>query len=115
MEEVNLGKSNRVLHLYTKLLRGQILRKDRLAEQFGVNERSIQRDLETVRDFLDRERMEEGYGSQLIYDFHAKGYRLDKEERLNLSNEETLAVSKILLASRAFTKNCSIIKFSWTS
>lgn len=104
MEEVNLGKSNRVLYLYTKLLHGQILRKDRLAVQFGVNEKSIQRDLETIREFLDREKVEKGYGAQLIYDFYEKGYRLEQSEQLNLSNEETLAVSKILLASRAFTK-----------
>lgn len=104
MEETNLGKSSRVLYLYTRLLHGQILKKERLADQFGVNEKSIQRDLETVRDFLDRERMENGYGSQLIYDFREKGYRLDRDEKLNLSNEETLAISKILLASRAFTK-----------
>lgn len=104
MEDGNLGKSNRILYLYTELLNGQLLRKDRLAEQFGVTERSIQRNLEAVREFLDRERMENGYGTQLIYDFQEKGYRLDRDERLNLSNEETLAVSKILLASRAFTK-----------
>ena len=104
MEDGNLGKSNRILYLYTEPLNGQLLRKDRLAEQFGVTERSIQRDLEAVREFLDRERMENGYGTQLIYDFQEKGYRLDRDERLNLSNEETLAVSKILLASRAFTK-----------
>lgn len=104
MEEGNLGKSNRILYLYTRLLNGQLLRKDRLAEQFGVAEKSIQRDLETVREFLDRERMENGCGAQLIYDFQEKGYRLDRDERLNLSNEETLAVSKILLSSRAFTK-----------
>ena len=104
MEEVNLGKSNLVLYLYTKLLRGQILRKDRLAVQFGVNEKSIQRDLETIREFLDREKIEKGYGPQLIYDFYEKGYRLEQNEQINLSNEETLAISKILLASRAFTK-----------
>lgn len=104
MEEINLEKSSRVLYLYTRLLHGQILNKERLADQFGVNEKSIQRDLETVRDFLDRERMESGYGSQLIYDFRERGYRLDRDEKLNLSNEETLAISKILLASRAFTK-----------
>ncbi|MCM1251699.1 MAG: WYL domain-containing protein [Clostridium sp.] len=104
MEELNYGKSSRVLHLYTMLLRGQVLRKDKLAQQFGVNEKSIQRDLETIREFLDREKMEEGYGAQLIYDFQMRGYRLDEDEQQNLSLEETLAVSKILLASRAFTK-----------
>lgn len=104
MEGVNLGKSNRILYLYTELLNGRILRKDRLAVQFCVNEKSIQRDLETVREFLDREKIEKGYGSQLIYDFREKGYRLEQNESWNLSSEETLAIGKILLASRAFTK-----------
>lgn len=104
MEETNIGKSSRVLYLYAKLLRGQIIRKDRLAEQFGVNERSIQRDLDIIRSFLDMEEVEEGRRAQLIYDYREKGYRLEQEGRMNLSNEEVLAVSKILLASRAFTK-----------
>lgn len=104
MEEINCGKSSRVLYLYKKLINGQVLRKDKLAEQFGVNEKSIQRDLEIIREFLDRQNIEEGFGPQLIYDFQVKGYRLDKDEQQNLSLEETLAVSKILLASRAFTK-----------
>lgn len=104
MEEVSLGKSIRVLYLYTKLLHGQILRKDRLSVHFGVNEKSIQRDLETIREFLDREKIEKGYGAQLVYDFYEKGYRLEQNEQMNLSNGEILAISKILLASRAFTK-----------
>ncbi|MCI8353703.1 MAG: WYL domain-containing protein [Lachnospiraceae bacterium] len=104
MEETNIGKSSRVLYLYAKLLRGQIIRKDRLAEQFGVNERSIQRDLDIIRSFLDMAEVEEDRKAQLIYDYREKGYRLKQEGRINLSNEEVLAVSKILLASRAFTK-----------
>lgn len=104
MEETNIGKSSRVLYLYAKLLRGQIIRKDRQAEQFDVNERSIQRDLDIIRGFLDMEEVEEGRRAQLIYDYREKGYRLEQEGRINLSNEEVLAVRKILLASRAFTK-----------
>lgn len=104
MEETNIGKSSRVLYLYAKLLQGQIIRKDRLAEQFDVNERSIQRDLDIIRGFLDMEEVEEGRRARLIYDYRERGYRLEQEGRINLSNEEVLAVSKILLASRAFTK-----------
>lgn len=104
MEDVNVGKSSRVLFLYEKLLQGQTIKKDRLAMQFGVNEKSIQRDFEIIRDFLDRRKAEEGYGAQLIYDYREKGYCLDQAGRFTLSNAEVLAVSKILLASRAFTK-----------
>lgn len=104
MEEFSSGKSSRVLCLYTKLLQGQVLRKNTLAQLFRVNEKSIQRDLEIIREFLDREAVEVGYGSQLIYDQKEKGYRLEQNTELSLSNEEILAISKILLESRAFTK-----------
>lgn len=60
--------------------------------------------METIREFIDRETIEEGYGPQLIYDFREKGYRLEQSGRLSLTNAEILAVSKILLDSRAFTK-----------
>lgn len=104
MDERHLDKTNRILFLYTKLLQGQLLKKSELAQLMGVNEKSIQRDLEDIRNFLDKSRTEEGYGSQLIYDYHEKGYLLEHNSQLRLSNDEVLAVSKILLESRAFTK-----------
>lgn len=104
MDKINMGKSGRVLYLYGRLSQGHLLKKSELAEQFNVNERSIQRDLDTIKEFLAQQRIEEGYSPQLVYDFKEKGYRLEEGKRLNLSNEEALAVSKILLASRALTK-----------
>ena len=104
MKEMDGDKSSRVLFIYSKLLQGKTLRKDELAEQFGVNERSIQRDIEIIRGFLDKTLMEEGYGERLIYDRYKKGYCLKQDKRLSISNEEMLAVSKILLESRAFPK-----------
>ena len=85
-------------------MQGQLLIKSELAQLTGVNEKSIQRDLEDIRDFLDKRRIEEGYGSQLIYDYREKGYCLEQSSQLRLSNDEVLAISKILLESRAFTK-----------
>lgn len=76
MDERHLDKTNRILFLYTKLLQGQLLIKSELAQLMGVNEKSIQRDLEDIRNFLDRRRLEDGYGSQLIYDYRGKGRRI---------------------------------------
>jgi len=104
MGEMGMDKNNRILSVYTQLLQGQTVVKKDLAGQFGVNEKSIQRDLEAIRDFLDRQAVEQGYGSQLIYDVKEKGYRLEQSERMGLSDDEILAVSKILLDSRAFPK-----------
>ena len=104
MDEFDVGKSSRVLSLYSRLLNGQMLRKNELAGEFGVSEKSIQRDLEAVRDFLDQKAAEEGVGSRLVYNYKEKAYCLHQDNGMNLSNAEILAVSKILLESRAFTR-----------
>lgn len=105
MDGMDMGKNNRVLFLYSRLLRGQKLKKEELADEFGVSEKSIQRDIEAIRDFLDRKYVEEDTRMRLVYDYHKKAYCLEKDESMSLSNEEILAVSKILLESRAFTKD----------
>lgn len=105
MDGMDMGKNNRVLFLYSRLLRGQKLRKEELADEFGVSEKSIQRDIEAIRDFLDRKYVEEDTRMRLVYDYHKKVYCLEEDDSMSLSNEEILAVSKILLESRAFTKD----------
>ncbi|MCM1124133.1 MAG: WYL domain-containing protein [Eubacterium sp.] len=104
MDEIVFDKSSRILHIYTELIGGHTVNKRELAFRFHVNEKSIQRDLEVIRDFLDRKAGEEGCGAQLIYDLSKKGYYLEQDQKHTWSNEEVLAVSKILLASRAFTR-----------
>lgn len=104
MDRIDFGKNNRVLAIYTKLLNGQIINKAEQAQIYGVNPKSIQRDLEDIREFLDNQIVEQGIPNQLIYDYKQKGYRLEQSEQLKLSNDEILAVCKILLDSRAFTK-----------
>ncbi len=104
MDGFDFGKHNRVLAIYTKLMSGQVVNKMELAQMYGVNPKSIQRDIEDIRNFLDNQVVEEGFHNQIIYDHRQKGYRLEQSNHLKLSNDEILAVSKILLDSRAFTK-----------
>lgn len=104
MNGIDNGKNNRVLAIYTKLLNGQVIKKDELAEMYDVNPKSIQRDLENIRNFLDNQVVEQGIRNQLIYDRKQKGYRLEQSDHIKFTNDEILAVSKILLDSRAFTK-----------
>lgn len=104
MDGLDIGKNNRVLAIYTKLMNGQVVNKSELAQMYGVNPKSIQRDIEDIRNFLDNQIMEEGFHNLIIYDHRQKGYRLEQSNHLKLSNDEILAVSKILLDSRAFTK-----------
>ena len=104
MEDLKSDKTARVLKLYTKLMNGYTINKTEEAQENSVNERSIQRDIDDIRNFLDNEAVNGGYINSVIYDRAKKGYRLERIYKMKLSNSEVLAVCKILLESRAFTK-----------
>lgn len=97
-------KIERILSIYTKLMNGGVVRKSEIALKYGVNERSIQRDIEDIRDYLEREGVASGMLNSVIYDRAEKGYRLEQIYKMKLTNSEILAICKILLDSRAFTK-----------
>lgn len=99
------GKVMRVLDLYQRLQAGEIINKSNVALQYAVNERSIQRDIDDIRDFLSKEAGKSGISDTVIYDRIEKGYRLEKIYDMKLRNCEVLAICKILLDSRAFRKD----------
>lgn len=103
MEEKQ-SKNSRTLDMYVRLCEGKIINKSEEAQRFGVDERSIQRDIDDIRAFIS-DRFSEGKDTrEVIYDRNKKGFVMIGEEASALSNSEILAVSKILLESRAFTK-----------
>lgn len=104
MENTERNKILRVLGIYTKLLNGGIVNKAEEAQNYGVNERSIQRDINDIREYLDVDSARTGIINSVIYDRMDKGYRLETLYKLRLKNCEILALCKILLDSRAFTK-----------
>lgn len=104
MGEMNNEKIYRVLGLYAKLMKGDMIYKPEEALYYGVNERSIQRDIEGIRKYLEDEGHETGDINTIVYDRIAKGYRLEKVYKMKFNNDEVLAICKILLDSRAFTK-----------
>ncbi len=95
-------KVERIINLYNRLYDGELLVKSDEAERFGVNERSIQRDIEDLRDYLAADPSEE---RDLVYDRKRGGYLLVQKAYNRLTNSEILAVCKILLESRAFVKD----------
>ena len=97
-------KVERVLGIYTKLINGAVVKKATEAVNYGVNERSIQRDIDDIRNYLDQQGAEDGILNSVIYDRQAKGYRMAHIYKLKFTNPEILAICKILLDSRAFTK-----------
>lgn len=103
-EEIKSDKIERILHIYNKLINGDIVNKSQEAMLFSVNERSIQRDIDDIRTYLDDEGSRTGFLNTVIYDREKRGYRLEQIYRMKLSNGEVLALCKILLDSRAFVK-----------
>ena len=104
MKEQKSDKIQRVLQLYAKLSDGYVVNKSEEAQNYGVNERSIQRDIDDIRCFLDADAERTGIINSVIYDRAEKGYRLETLYKIRLTNSEVLALCKILLDSRAFTK-----------
>lgn len=101
METISEAKSARLLTIYARLLSGRTLRKAELAAEFGVTQRSIQRDLESLRCFL----MEQELPQDVLYDRAQRGYRLTSAQPKGLTNSEILAVCKILLESRSMIRS----------
>lgn len=94
-------KSERLLQIYSRLVSGDILSKKELAQQFHVTERSIQRDMESLRCFF----AEQGLRQDIVYDKEERGYRLEQPALPLLNNSEILVVCKILLESRSMRRD----------
>lgn len=101
--KIDNTKSFRLLNMFEKLNRGEIIKKKDFAEMFGISEKSVQRDIDDLRAYL-AECYDNGDEITIDYDYVHGGYKLIKQEREFLTNEEILAISKVLLESRGFNK-----------
>ncbi len=105
MSKADTGKERRILSIYTELINGKVINKAEMAEKYGVDARSIQRDLADIRSFIEESTIETGVENDLVYDAKQKGFRLEQTNLMLFTNDEVLAICKILLDSRAFRKD----------
>lgn len=101
MEGLSEAKSARLLSIYSRLVNGSALDKSELATEHHVSERSIQRDMESLRCFLANQSIQQ----EIIFDYQLRKYRLVEKFPKGLTNSEILAVCKILLESRSMRKD----------
>lgn len=101
--DYNGNKGFRLLSIYERINKGELLKKDQLAKHFGVTPKTIQRDIDDLRAYLAEAHFAENE-VVIKYDKSKNGYYLVRFEREWLTNEEVLALCKILLESRAFCK-----------
>lgn len=99
----NGNKGFRLLAIYERLNKGETISKPQLANDFGVTLKTVQRDIDDLRAYFAETHFDEGEVS-IKYDKGRSGYYLVRFEREWLTNEEVLAICKILLESRAFNK-----------
>lgn len=98
------NKGFRLLNIYERLNKGEVVCKEELARDFGVSLKTIQRDIDDLRAYLTEAHFTE-IEATIKYDKAKNGYYLVRLEREWFTNEEVLALSKILLESRAFRKD----------
>ncbi|GGA43092.1 helix-turn-helix transcriptional regulator [Psychrobacillus lasiicapitis] len=91
---------HRILSMYERLTNGETLIKKEEATRFQISEKSIQRDIDSIRDFLELEKSNE----YVYYDRWKKAYVFETKTPGWLRNEEIFAILKVLIESRAFPK-----------
>ena len=90
-EKQGYSKMIRLLSLFERLAKGEVIRKAEEAARFGVDLKSIQRDIDDLRGYF-----QEFWSSPsgLAYYRTERGYCLDKQFQTGLTAQEILIISK---------------------
>lgn len=94
-------KQYRVLEIFFRGLRGEGISVKRLAEEYGVSEKSVSRSISDLKAFLADNRELVG-GTELEYSYQDKCYHLYMDEFL--SSKELFALLEVLIGTRGFSK-----------
>ena len=94
-------KTDRVLDLFFRAMKGESLSVQQLAYEYGVTTRSISRDITSLKVFLSDHADTLGY-AELVFDGQNRTYHLDMEDFI--TNQELLAVVKVLIGARPFNQ-----------
>lgn len=93
-----MNSNRRIIELFLTLYQGQRLAIPETSSRYDVSPRTIQRDLAAIKEILSTSNV----ALKLIYDPHQQRYKLENTDKL--SPQEVLSIGKILLESRALTK-----------
>jgi predicted DNA-binding transcriptional regulator YafY len=74
----------RTMDMYVRLCKGKTVNNAEEARRFGVDVRSIRRDIDDIRAFLDEHSLNLGDGRTIEYDRAKKGFVMEGAELLNL-------------------------------
>lgn len=94
-------KNERMLEIFFRALKGEQISPKKLAAEYQVSTKSISRNIAEIQSFLAEHR-ELMQNAELLYSNKKKAYILTSDEFLK--NSELLAILKVLLGCRCFSK-----------
>lgn len=94
-----MNDQERILSIGLKIHNGEHLSKTELANEFNVSERTIQRDLALLTDFVD---CQPAVSGEIVYD--NKEHTRYFNGKTSFNKKDILVISKILLENRALNK-----------
>ena len=94
-------KTDRILEIFMRSLRGEAVKIQELANEYGVSSKSISRDISEIQNFLSEHR-ELMNNAELNYSYKQKAYVFTNDEFLK--NKELFAIVEILIGSRSLNK-----------
>ena len=96
----NMNSQERILTIFLRLQAGKRLSKAKLSEEFGVDPKSIQRDISRLKKILGELTFS---NSEIAFDTSDNTYRLIGKTTFN--KKDILVISKILLENRALNQS----------
>lgn len=96
----NMNSQERLLTIFLRLQAGKRLSKANLSEEFGVDPKSIQRDISKLKRILEEQPFS---NSEIAFDTSDNTYHLIGKTTFN--RKDILVISKILLENRALNKS----------
>lgn len=96
-----MGKVERILALFLQLYSGGSVNKSSFSLEYGISERSFDRDIEDIRNFL----ADNFSSKEIVFDKTSNLYFMTKTARKELSEVEFAAILVVLLGSKALRKD----------
>ena len=98
---MEMTKLDRTLEIFFRALRGEDIKVQALADEYGVSAKSVTRNINDLKAFFADHRQLVG-NTELQYSYTDKCYRLHMDEFL--TNRELFALMEVIIGTRAFSR-----------
>lgn len=78
-----MEQAHRILSIYTRLLQQKVVNKHNLSHEWQVSSRTVQRDIDNIRNFLYDTDEWHGYRKEITYNHKLETYELDSSDSNN--------------------------------